>query len=169
MRGDFEWARNREVVSVQELENQRLLATTNGGIFYITNGQTTKLVPNVFKERLRDLVVAAAKFGDTLLICTFKSGIFAYSACTEEELWRITPDKIGGALYSVHISTEGIIIGSSAGIYLLPNPQNTEFVKLPLGDPQFAATYSTGSIIGLTSGVYQYPSFMTARCAACLS
>jgi signal transduction histidine kinase/CheY-like chemotaxis protein len=151
---NMEWANNVTVVSVQELDQGRLLAVTSDGMFIVEGKNTTPVWPNLFSKIFRSSIVNVAIFGDHLIATMYYGGLVSISLATGEVEWQLNRDAIGGNVYFASEYRGGLLIGYSAGIYFLPNPDRFPSAPLVAGDLLFVTHLTDGVRIGLTTGVF---------------
>jgi signal transduction histidine kinase/CheY-like chemotaxis protein len=151
---EFPWAARSEVASIQELPDGTLFAPSNRGLFRIREREATRINDPVFERSIREAILHASILGDMLVVATYLGGVTAYSLATNEELWRITPEQLGGSVAFATRVDDSFLIGTSAGLHVLPDPTRYTFSPLPVGDVTFAARSDDGPLIGLTTTVH---------------
>lgn len=148
----FNWGRNCEVGSLVETP-RGLLAATTRGLFLVTPAGAEPVLKSNWSRWFSELYVGAAISGDTVIIGSYLGGVTGFSITSGAELWRIPPEAVGGGVYFLRPCTEGFLIGTASGLYVLPDPTRYEYATLPAGDVFFAENTSRGLLIGLSSGV----------------
>lgn len=147
-----------EVFAAQDLGKKRqFFATTSG--FYIYDGREAKqLFENARKRIFPELPISAHLLGDVLFVTTWAGGIHEIDTETGDEIAHFTPEMIGGSVYFSKLIHDGLIVGTSSGLYtFVCESDRFRSSALPSGDIPFAGHYSFGDVIGTASGLY-FPS-----------
>jgi signal transduction histidine kinase/CheY-like chemotaxis protein len=154
---EMPWAVGLEIASIQELPGNRLITVTNRGVFLVEDNVASELHRQQVRSLIKEMVLHVSLWGDALVFTTFRQGVIAMDVHSGHELWRVKAEHLGGNVYSALNTPSGLLLGTSAGVYVLPAPDRFQLVGLPPGEPRFATTISSGNLIGTTSGVFQFP------------
>lgn len=148
----FAWGKDCEVGSLAETPRGMLAGTTRG-LFLVTPAAAEPVLRNCWQRWFSELYVGAAISGDTVIVGSYFGGVTGYSVGSGEELWHIPTEAVGGGVYFLRRCREGFLIGSAAGLYVLPEPTRFQYAALPAGDVFFAQNTSRGLVVGLPKGV----------------
>lgn len=151
------WAKKTlRISSVQMLPSGESVFATDRGAFVVKGTEATQILKAEYKANLSSLMINLTVFGDTAIVSTFYGGLKAYSLESSKELWHIPTDKIGGSVYCVEAHSHGLLIGSTNGIYSLPDPNLARFSALPAGEIIFVEAIEDGEVLlGLSTGTYK--------------
>jgi signal transduction histidine kinase/CheY-like chemotaxis protein len=147
------WAAGTHVTSIQEINEDTLFAVTGRGGWLIQNGVATPVCPGIWKDAVKNLLLDATIYGEIVVVSTFYGGVKAYSIHNEQLRWQIDNADFGGNLYSATRFPEGLVIGSAEGVFMLPDPRQLVYSKIPEGDIRFIYNDPKGILLGLTTGV----------------
>jgi signal transduction histidine kinase/FixJ family two-component response regulator len=150
----MDWANNARVVSVQELADGRLFASTSRGLFMIQGSNITPVCVNLFGRIGGSSPVNVAVFGDHLIASMYYGGVASISIATGELEWRLSREAIGGDVYFACEYAGGLLIGLSNGVCFLHDPERFNALPLPTGDVLFISNFPDGVKVGLTGGVF---------------
>lgn len=153
---EFPWAvrtdsSQLEVVSLQKLEDGSVLAGTGRGFFVARDNQWEPILAATRREHIAEGIIGAHRFGDALVTLTFAGGVRVFSSHTGQLMWHATVDEYGGIYFSRY-ADGGLLIGTSTGLFVLPDPSRYAFTPLPVGDFGFVGTTAAGPIVCLTTG-----------------
>lgn len=140
------------VASLQKLETGELLVATGTGLFLANGNNVTPLLENLRNAFASEGLIGAYLFGRTLTVLTFGGGVRIFSRDDERLLWS-EPVAASGSVYFSKLTDEGILIGTSTGLYVLPDPSRFRYVKFPVADFIFSGLSKYGPVVGLANGV----------------
>jgi signal transduction histidine kinase/DNA-binding NarL/FixJ family response regulator len=148
----FGWGNGRQIATIQELGPDTFLIASNDGILLEGTSGERRILAEESKELVREALIGAFQFGDTVVVATFYGGLHGYSLSRTHAPWQIGPEVFGGNFFCAKLLNDSLLIGGSGGLYVLPDPQRFRFSTLPAGDILFARPFSRGTLIGLRSG-----------------
>lgn len=140
------------IASLQKLESGELLAATGTGLFLVNGNNVTPLLESLRNVFASEGLIGAYIFGRTVTVLTFGGGVRIFSRDDERLLWT-EPVATSGSIYFSKPTAEGILIGTSTGLYVLSDPSRFRYVKFPVADFIFSGLSKYGPVVGLANGV----------------
>jgi signal transduction histidine kinase/ActR/RegA family two-component response regulator len=148
----YAWAQG-PVASLAPLSDGGFVAAGKGLYLGRSDGSAVPLFPEFWKKMMTRAPVGIAVLGDTLVIASYLDGLKAVSLSTGEELWQMGLDHFGGNVWSIRVSPDGLIVGATDALYLVPDPRIYRYATYPKRDIYGAYATSRGALLASGSGV----------------
>jgi signal transduction histidine kinase/CheY-like chemotaxis protein len=150
----FPWAKGALIANIREQSGGGLLALTSRGFYSVSNGEAKVISPRAYAWAMQNLIIDAMQWGDILVVGSFYGGISAYSVQTDEQLWNIGPEALGGNVHTMLCFDDHLLVGSSTSLSMVFNPSTFTCVQIPKGDNQSTKTINGRPTLTYTSGAY---------------
>jgi signal transduction histidine kinase/CheY-like chemotaxis protein len=154
--GDFEWAQGQEVypVLLSGSGSEYLAIATNG--FYSSKGGVVRSIHSDLRRRLKSRALdGALLFGSEIVLSSYYDGLSGYASDDRASLWTLPPSEFGGNVYFLRGVDDGMMVGSSAGVFIIPDPSRYIFHKVPVGDFHSVVQTPDGPVLAVGSKVYR--------------
>jgi signal transduction histidine kinase/CheY-like chemotaxis protein len=151
----FSWADGISVhpVVFGETDSDFILATRNG-IYVSEKGAVRRAYPELL-EKIRDLKPnGVSRFGSQLVVSSYFEGMTGYSEDGARRLWNLPIAAFGGSPYQVRNVRDGILLCSTTGVYVVPDPSRYSYLTIPQGDIVFAGPTPNGTALCISSKAY---------------
>jgi signal transduction histidine kinase/CheY-like chemotaxis protein len=152
---EFKWARGLGILSLLPTPDGQYLAHSSPDLLLVAHdGSSAKSVLTSVWPALYDrLRVGAMMVGSEIAVATQYDGLTGYSA-DGVQAWQLGVNALGGNPLFLRPSPDGLMLGTVAGVAVVPDPVRFRFLALPDNSLSFVTKSSQGILIGTTSGVY---------------
>jgi signal transduction histidine kinase/ActR/RegA family two-component response regulator len=154
---DYQWAKGQEVYPVvfSGSDSEYLAIATNG--FYSSKNGVTHSIHSDLRRKLRSRALdGALLFGPQIVVSSYYDGLSGYLSDDQSSLWTLPPSEFGGNIYFLRAIDDGMMVGSSAGIFIVPDPSRYEYHKVPVGDFHSVIQTPYGPAMSIGSKVYRF-------------
>jgi signal transduction histidine kinase/DNA-binding response OmpR family regulator len=153
---DYPWAEGQEVYCVEfSGSGSGYVAIGTKGFYSSENGVVRSLQPDLRKRLKSRALDGALLFGPQMVLSSYYDGLSGYSSDDETRLWTLPPSEFGGSIYFLRGLDEGMMVGSSAGIFIVPDPSRYVYHKVPVGDFHSVVQTPDGPALAIGSKVYR--------------
>lgn len=153
---ELSWALRKnaplEIISLQRWGEDRMFAVTSRGLASVEHGEIRPLLPDFRKEVASEHWIGGAVDGDTAIVATFFGGIRAVSLASGKTLWRSAATDCGNVYFCQRIEN-GMLFGTSVGLFVLPSISSYSYADLPAGVFFGPGHNAQGPVLILTTGV----------------
>jgi signal transduction histidine kinase/CheY-like chemotaxis protein len=154
---DYKWAAGQEMHSIVPVGNgSGFFALTNRSFYSATEASRVTPVFTDLLARLRGRAVdGAVPMGRELIVSSYFDGLTGYSTEDQSALWVLPPSEFGGSIYFLRPVKDGVMVGSSSGIAIVPDPSRYLYCKIPVADFNSVVASPKGPLLLLGDKVYQ--------------
>lgn len=145
------WASQVEIASVQKLPGDEIFIAASRGLFFARGGDLEPVLAAHRREFLSEGLIGAHVFGRLVVVVTFSGGVRVFTL-DGDLIWRAAAANYGSVYFSRY-SEEGLLLGTSSGLFVLPDPSRFSYAPLPAADFLFSGPSVQGRVVGLSTGV----------------
>jgi signal transduction histidine kinase/DNA-binding NarL/FixJ family response regulator len=149
---EFKFFREQEVGPIFANSDGSYLIITKEQFLRYAGGNVVAVLPELRTKLNGRALVAAAQFGSEFIVASYYDGVTGYSE-TGVELWNLPAARFGGNIFFMRPVPDGFMVGSSAGIFVFPNPSRYAFAKIPVGDLHAVIRTREGPLLAVSSSV----------------
>ena len=153
---DYGWAKGQEVYPVvfSRSDAEYLAIATDG--FYSSKNGVVHSIHSDLRRRLKSRALDGALIaGPEILLSSYYDGLSGYSSDDRASLWALPPSDFGGNIYFLRAVADGVMVGSSAGVFIVPDPSRYIYHKVPVGDFHSVVQTPDGPVVAIGSKVYR--------------
>jgi signal transduction histidine kinase/CheY-like chemotaxis protein len=150
---DFPWVGKKRVIGIQELPNGTYLVSTSAGPAIIHDKTPERLFPAEVPGLLKKGYISSHIFGDTLVVSTFYGGLEGFSLSMGARVWSVDVEQLGGSVNFCKLYRDGLIVGTTNSVVVLPNPEKYSRYAMPAAKTTFATPWSKGVFLGTVNGL----------------
>ncbi len=154
--GDYEWARGQEVHPVVLAgSGADFLAIASDGFYSSKKGSVRSIQADLRKRLKSRALDGAVLFGPQIVLSSYYDGLSGYASDDQASLWTLPPSKFGGNIFFLRAIADGLMVGSSAGIYIIPDPSRYLYHQVPVGDFHSVVETPEGPALAIGSRIYR--------------
>jgi signal transduction histidine kinase/CheY-like chemotaxis protein len=151
----FEWAMGKLVILTAAENSSDYFALTNRGFFEIRSGEAQSVFPALAESLSRRAMDGVMTFGEQLVVSSYYDGLSGYAQSDERKLWGLPPSDFGGNVYFIRAVKDGLLVGSSTGLFVVPDPSRFLYWRTPVGDLNSLASDQEGPLLAIGDKVYR--------------
>jgi signal transduction histidine kinase/CheY-like chemotaxis protein len=153
---EYAWAAGQEIYPLLAVEpGPGYLAIATNGFYSLANGIARSIHPALRQRLKKRALDGALPFGDQFAVSSYYDGLAGYLSDDEAPLWTLPPSEFGGDIYFLRAVADGMMVGSSAGIFIVPDPSRYAYQKVPVGDFHSLVDTPTGPALAIGSKVWR--------------
>jgi signal transduction histidine kinase/CheY-like chemotaxis protein len=154
---DYSWAEGQEVHSIESIgKGSGFFALTNKSFYSATDQRGVTPVLTELLTHLKGRAVdGAIPLSRELVVSSYFDGLTGYSIEDQSALWTLAPSEFGGSIFFLHPVKDGVMVGSSSGIAIVPDPSRYLYFRTPVSDFNSVVASPRGPLLLLGDKVYQ--------------
>ena len=154
---DYPWADDQEVRLVEPyISGKGYFALATNSFYSSPDGKEAAPVFTDLLTRLKGRAIdGAIPLGHEVVVSSYFDGLSGYSTEDGSRLWTLPSSDFGGSIFFLRHVKDGIMVGSTSGVAIVPDPARYLYYKVPVAEFNSVVPSPSGPLLLQGDKVYQ--------------